>query len=163
MADGPLATDRPHTFKFFGGYVLKSKVGNTTFSPTFLWDGVFGYTRFDQWVDGPQQNKNVGLDDWGIPGTNGDALRALQNLPGVARGPATSGQLPVRGLPSNSTLVYVDGTWVPLVFHLGGLSATTAHVLTVLSASGKDVLLVETVGVGQDELVQPGRTGHLHR
>ncbi len=36
--------------------------------------------------------------------------------------------------------------------HLGGLAATTAHVLTVLAASGKDVLLVETVGVGQDEV-----------
>jgi hypothetical protein len=33
MADGPLATDRPHTLKFFGAYVLKSKLGNTTFSP----------------------------------------------------------------------------------------------------------------------------------
>ncbi len=41
------------------------------FSPTFLWDGVFGYTRFDQQVTGPQQDKNVGLDVWGIPGTNG--------------------------------------------------------------------------------------------
>jgi LAO/AO transport system kinase len=36
--------------------------------------------------------------------------------------------------------------------HLGGLSAATGHVLTVMSASGKDVILVETVGVGQDEV-----------
>lgn len=36
--------------------------------------------------------------------------------------------------------------------HLGGLAASTAHVLTILAASGKDVLLVETVGVGQDEV-----------
>jgi LAO/AO transport system kinase len=36
--------------------------------------------------------------------------------------------------------------------HLGGLAPATDHVLTVLSASGKDVLLVETVGVGQDEV-----------
>jgi len=36
--------------------------------------------------------------------------------------------------------------------HLGGLAAATQHVLTVLAASGKDVLLVETVGVGQDEV-----------
>jgi LAO/AO transport system kinase len=36
--------------------------------------------------------------------------------------------------------------------HLGGLAAATDHVLTVLSAAGKDVLLVETVGVGQDEV-----------
>jgi LAO/AO transport system kinase len=36
--------------------------------------------------------------------------------------------------------------------HLGGLSAATGHVVTVLAASGKDVILVETVGVGQDEV-----------
>ena len=36
--------------------------------------------------------------------------------------------------------------------HLVGLAAATDQVLTVLSASGKDVLLVETVGVGQDEV-----------
>jgi hypothetical protein len=42
-----------------------------TFSPTFLMDGVFGYSRFDQTVGIPGQDKNVGLDVWGIPGTNG--------------------------------------------------------------------------------------------
>ena len=36
--------------------------------------------------------------------------------------------------------------------HLGGLAAATDHVVTVLSAAGKDVILVETVGVGQDEV-----------
>jgi len=36
--------------------------------------------------------------------------------------------------------------------HLGGLAAATDQALTVLSAAGKDVILVETVGVGQDEV-----------
>ena len=36
--------------------------------------------------------------------------------------------------------------------HLGGLAAATDHVVTILSAAGKDVILVETVGVGQDEV-----------
>jgi LAO/AO transport system kinase len=35
---------------------------------------------------------------------------------------------------------------------LGGLAQTTADVALVLEASGKDVLLIETVGVGQDEV-----------
>ena len=35
---------------------------------------------------------------------------------------------------------------------LGGLAHTTADVTTVLDASGRDVVLVETVGVGQDEV-----------
>jgi LAO/AO transport system kinase len=35
---------------------------------------------------------------------------------------------------------------------LGGLALATADVALVLEASGKDVLLIETVGVGQDEI-----------
>jgi len=36
--------------------------------------------------------------------------------------------------------------------HLGGLSKTAAQVVSVLDASGKDIILLETVGVGQDEV-----------
>src|SRR5438552_17534477 len=36
--------------------------------------------------------------------------------------------------------------------HLGGLAAATADVVTVLDAVGKDPVIVETVGVGQDEI-----------
>jgi LAO/AO transport system kinase len=35
---------------------------------------------------------------------------------------------------------------------MGGLARTTADVATVMEASGKDILLIETVGVGQDEI-----------
>jgi LAO/AO transport system kinase len=35
---------------------------------------------------------------------------------------------------------------------LGGLASTTADVATVLDASGRDIVLIETVGVGQDEV-----------
>ncbi len=35
-AEGRLATDRPHTFKFFGGYTLNNKLGGTTISPNFF-------------------------------------------------------------------------------------------------------------------------------
>jgi LAO/AO transport system kinase len=35
---------------------------------------------------------------------------------------------------------------------LGGLASTTADVATVLDASGRDVVMIETVGVGQDEV-----------
>ena len=36
--------------------------------------------------------------------------------------------------------------------HLGGLSRSAADLVQVLDAMGKDVILVETVGVGQDEV-----------
>jgi TonB-dependent Receptor Plug Domain len=58
-----------------------------------------------------------------IPGTNGDALRAVQNLPGVARPPPFLGQLVVRGSNNEDTVIYVDGTPIPLVYHFGGLSS----------------------------------------
>ncbi len=36
--------------------------------------------------------------------------------------------------------------------HLGGLSRSTSDLVQVMDAMGKDVVLVETVGVGQDEI-----------
>jgi len=36
--------------------------------------------------------------------------------------------------------------------HLGGLSRSTQDIITVMDAMGHDVIIVETVGVGQDEV-----------
>ncbi len=36
--------------------------------------------------------------------------------------------------------------------HLGGLARATSEVALVLDAAGKDVVIIETVGVGQDEI-----------
>jgi TonB family protein len=58
-----------------------------------------------------------------IPGTSGDALRSLQNLPGVARPPAFSGLLIVRGSAPQDSMTFVDGVYVPIVYHFGGLSS----------------------------------------
>ncbi len=58
-----------------------------------------------------------------IPGTNGDALRAIGSMPGVARPPGGDGLLIVRGSAPNDTQVFIDGTSVPTVYHFGGLSS----------------------------------------
>ncbi len=58
-----------------------------------------------------------------IPGTGGDALKSLQNLPGVARSPGLGGLLIVRGSAPQDTQVFIDGTAIPLVYHFGGLSS----------------------------------------
>jgi LAO/AO transport system kinase len=42
--------------------------------------------------------------------------------------------------------------------HLGGLARATEDVLAVIEASGKDVLLIETTGVGQGEIEVVGLT-----
>jgi LAO/AO transport system kinase len=44
--------------------------------------------------------------------------------------------------------------------HFGGLSRATADVLLILDAAGFDVVLIETVGVGQDE-VEVARTAQV--
>ncbi len=58
-----------------------------------------------------------------IPGTGGDAIRAIQNLPGVARPAFIGGQLIVRGAAPFDTQTFVDGTATPIIFHFGGLSS----------------------------------------
>lgn len=59
-----------------------------------------------------------------IPGTQNDAVKAVQNLPGVARAPGTGGQLVIWGAAPRETGVYADGMMIPAVFHVGGLRST---------------------------------------
>lgn len=58
-----------------------------------------------------------------VPGTFGDALRAVQSLPGVAQTPTLSGLLVVRGTGPESTQVFINGVLAPQVYHFGGLSS----------------------------------------
>ncbi|HLL53262.1 MAG TPA: TonB family protein, partial [Myxococcaceae bacterium] len=55
-----------------------------------------------------------------VPGTFGDPVRVLQNMPGVARAPYLSGALIVRGAAPDQTLTFLDGVEIPLLYHLGG-------------------------------------------
>jgi TonB family protein len=55
-----------------------------------------------------------------IPGTFGDPVRVIQNLPGAARAPLGTGLLVIRGANPEDSAVYVDGIRVPLIYHLGG-------------------------------------------
>lgn len=54
-----------------------------------------------------------------VPGTFGDPLRVVQNLPGVARPPFFSGQLIVRGANPSSSAIMVDGMEIPILYHFG--------------------------------------------
>jgi len=65
-----------------------------------------------------------------VPGTFGDPLRVIQNLPGLARSPWASGLLLIRGSNPNDSGVFVDGHWIPLLYHfLGGPSILNAEFL----------------------------------
>ncbi len=58
-----------------------------------------------------------------MPGSLGDPLRAVGNLPGTSRSPLETGWLLVRGGDPRDTAVYIDGVRVPMVYHLGGYTS----------------------------------------
>ncbi len=58
-----------------------------------------------------------------IPGTRGDALRAIEILPGVGRPPFGTGQIIIRGSAPNDSEVFIEGIPVPLLYHFGGLTS----------------------------------------
>ena len=59
-----------------------------------------------------------------VPGTQGDTLKVVQNLPGVGRSAFGSGQLVVWGSAPKETRVVVDGVEIPALYHVGGLRST---------------------------------------
>ena len=56
-----------------------------------------------------------------MPGVSNDALKSVQNLPGVARAPFGAGMLVVRGAAPGDTRVLLDGQEIPQLYHFGGL------------------------------------------
>jgi hypothetical protein len=56
-------------------------------------------------------------------GSGGDALRAVQNLPGVNRPASFSSQVIIQGSGPQETQYLLQDHNVPLVFHFGGLSS----------------------------------------
>jgi TonB family protein len=59
-----------------------------------------------------------------IPGTRGDALAAVLNLPSVARSPFDLGQLVIRGSAPGESGAFLMGMGIPNAFHFGGLTST---------------------------------------
>ena len=58
-----------------------------------------------------------------IPGTFGDAVRAVENLPGVGRAPFNIAQTPIlRGGKPTDTRAFFAATEVPLLFHFGAFN-----------------------------------------
>lgn len=59
-----------------------------------------------------------------MPGAFGDPVRAVFNMPGVARAPLGLPLLIVRGSEPGDTLTYVEGHPIPLLFHFGVTKTT---------------------------------------
>ncbi len=87
------------------------------------------YGAFESVVRGTRERKEVAVHEVStleintVPGTQGDVLKVLQDLPGVARAPFGLGLLIVRGSAPQDTKVYLDGVEIPLIFHFGALTA----------------------------------------
>jgi TonB family protein len=62
-----------------------------------------------------------------IPGSRGDVLKAVQNLPGLARTFLGLGGLVVRGSSPEDTQVFLDGMPMPLLYHFGGLTSVISE------------------------------------
>lgn len=59
-----------------------------------------------------------------VAGAQNDPVKAIQNLPGIARAPFGAGQIVVWGSAPQDTRVYADGVAIPRVYHFGGLRST---------------------------------------
>ncbi|HVH99499.1 MAG TPA: TonB-dependent receptor [Enhygromyxa sp.] len=58
-----------------------------------------------------------------LPGTQGDALKSIQNFPGVARPPFGAGLLVVRGSAPSDTKTYLGYHEIPQLFHFGAITS----------------------------------------
>ena len=58
-----------------------------------------------------------------LPGIQGDPLKAVQAMPGVARSPFGIGMLVVRGSSPRDTRYYIEGHNVPLIYHFLALTS----------------------------------------
>ncbi|MES2642336.1 MAG: TonB-dependent receptor [Myxococcota bacterium] len=64
-----------------------------------------------------------------VPGTQGDVLKVVENMPGVARASLGTGALVVWGAAPEDTGVYIDGVPVPRLYHDGGLRSVMGSEL----------------------------------
>lgn len=58
-----------------------------------------------------------------LPGTLGDPLRAIENLPGAARPPLNTGLLIIEGARPSDSRVYLGAAEIPQLYHYGGFTS----------------------------------------
>jgi len=100
-----------------------------------------------------------------IPGTAGDALRAVQNMPGVAAASDYSSQLVVQGGGPFDNLFLLDNIPWPQPFHFGGLVSTVNSDLlssVVLNGAGFGAKWGNDMGSVLDAETIAGRKDRIH-
>lgn len=100
-----------------------------------------------------------------VPGTAGDALRAVQNLPGIAIPSDLSSQLVVQGGGPSDNLYLLDNLPWPFPFHFGGiLSTVNSDLLSSvdLNAAGFGARWGNCLGAVLDAKTRAGKKDRLH-
>jgi hypothetical protein len=87
------------------------------------------YNKFETVITGRRAQKEVSRISLSraevsqVPGTFGDPIRVIENLPGMARAPLLGGALLVRGANPADTGVYIDGVPIPILYHFLALTS----------------------------------------
>lgn len=87
------------------------------------------YSTLEIVVRGQKEKKEVSkkimkIDEVkNIPGTLNDAVRAVENMPGVARGGTSAMGVVIRGSNATDSIVTLDGHDLPMLFHFGGMKS----------------------------------------
>jgi TonB family protein len=100
-----------------------------------------------------------------LPGTQGDALKAVQNFPGVARAPFGIGLFVIRGADPTDSSVYLGHHEIPQLFHFGGITSVfNADVITTIDyiPGNFDARYVDAIGGIIDVHTRPGRRDGVH-
>lgn len=85
------------------------------------------YTRYESTVRGDFNREEISRQTLTteelvkLPGTSGDALRAIESLPGVGRPPLNLGLIIVRGGKPTDSRVYLGASEVPQLYHFAAL------------------------------------------
>lgn len=96
-----------------------------------------------------------------VPGTNGDAVKVVTVLPGVALSNELDSNLLVRGSGADENNIEIDRVNVPYLFHVGGLNSvvSTELVDTVdFQAGGFGSMFGKATGGIVSVNTRPGRT-----
>ncbi len=100
-----------------------------------------------------------------LPGTQGDALKAVQNFPGVARAPFGIGLFVIRGADPTDSAVFLGHHEIPQLFHFGGITSVfNADVITTIDyiPGNFDARYVDAIGGVIDVGTRPGRRDGYH-
>ncbi len=100
-----------------------------------------------------------------LPGTQGDALKSIQNFPGIARAPFGIGLLVIRGADPTDSAVYLGEHEIPQLFHFGGITSVfNADIVTNIDfmPGNFDARFGDAIGGVIDVKTRPGRRDGVH-